>query len=72
MDEISAAAIWQESNISRKDQKLLFVVYSFGKRLIVPKYCITELGQNYIPPTSDSIILNDQKNHFWTKALDKL
>ena len=31
----------------------------FGKRLIVPEYCITELGQNHVPPESDSVILND-------------
>ena len=43
----------------------------FSKRLIIPEYFVTELGQNHVPPTSDSIILND-KNHFWAKPLDKL
>ena len=60
MDEISAAAMWQESNISRKFQRIIIRHLSlfFGKRLIVPEYCITELGQNHVPPTFDSIILN--------------
>ena len=44
----------------------------FGKRLIVPESCITELGQNHVPPKSESIILDDKKIHFWTKPLDKL
>ena len=34
----------------------------FGKRLILPEYCITELGHTHFPPTSDSIILDDKKN----------
>ena len=65
--------MWQESNISRKAQRTIVRHLSdfFGKQLIVSEYCITELGQNHVPPTSDSIILND-KNHFWAKPLDKL
>ena len=62
-DEISATTMWQESNISKKAQGIIVRHLSdfFGKRLIVPEYCITELGQNHIPPTSDSVILNDRK-----------
>ena len=44
----------------------------FGKRLILPEYCITELGQNHVPPESDSVILNDKKIHFWKKPIDQL
>ena len=68
MDEIGAAAIRQKSNISRKAQKII-VRYSsefLGKQLIVSEYFITELGQNNVPPTSNSIILND-KNLFLEK-----
>ena len=74
MDEINAAAMWQESNKSRKAQRIIVRHLSnfSGKRLIVPEYCITELRQNHVPPTSESIILNDKTNHFWTKPLDKL
>ena len=50
--------------MSRKAQRLVVRHLSdfFGKRLIVPEYCITKLRQNHVPPTSDSIILNDKKN----------
>ena len=68
MDEIGAAAIRQESNISRKAQKNIVRHSSefLGKQLVVSEYFITELGQNNVPPTSNSIILND-KNLFLEK-----
>ena len=58
MDESSAVAIWQESNISRKAQRNIVHYLSdfFGERLIVPEYCITELGQNYVPTISNSLL----------------
>ena len=63
MDEISAAAVWQQSNISRKAQRIIVrhLFDFFGKWLIVLEYCIIELGQNHGPPTSDSIMLNGLK-----------
>ena len=63
MDLISAATMWQESNIIKKYQRIILrhLTNFFGKRLIVPEYCITKLGQNHIPLESDSIILNDKK-----------
>ena len=74
MDEIGDAAIWQESKIPRKVQRIIDRHLSdfFSKRLIVPEYCTTELGQNLVSPTFDSIILDDKNIHFWTKPLDKL
>ena len=74
MDEICAAAIWQESNVTTNAQRTIARHLSvfFGNRLIVPESCITKLGQNHVPPESKSIILNDEKNHFWTKPLDQL
>ena len=72
--EISTAAIWQESNVTTNAQRIiarhLFVF--FGKRLIIPESCITELGQNHAPPKSESIHLDDNKIHYWTKTLNKL
>ena len=43
MDEISAAVMWQESNIPRKAQRIIVHRLSdfFGKRLIVTEDCIT-------------------------------
>ena len=67
MDEISAATMWKCS----KHYCDKFISF-FGKRLIVPESCITELEQNHVPPKFESIILDDKKIHFWTKPLDKL
>ena len=74
MNEISTAAIWQESNVTTNAQRIIARHLSvfFGKRLIVPESCITELGQNHAPPKSESILLDDNKIYYWTKPLDKL
>ena len=68
MDEISAAAMWKESNVTTNAQRIFarHLSYFFGNRLIVLESCIPKLGQNHVPPKSDSIILNDQTIHFWT------
>ena len=73
MNEISATAMCQESNITTNDQRIIARHLSdfFGNRLIVPESCITELDQNHVPPKSKSIILDDKKIHYLTKALDK-
>ena len=46
MNRITATAMWQESNIFKKSQRILlrFVSNFFGARLVVPEYCIDELG----------------------------
>ena len=51
MDNITAATIWQESNISKNLQRIVLRYLSnfFGSRLVVPEYCIDELGQNHVP-----------------------
>ena len=66
MDELSAATMWQESNVTTNVQRIIARHLSdcFGNRLIIPVSCITKLGQNHVPPTSDLSILNDQKVHF--------
>ena len=52
MDNITVAAIWQESSISKKSQRiaLRYLLNFFGSRLVVPEYGIDELGQNLVPP----------------------
>ena len=73
MGEISAATIWQASNVTINTQRIIVrhLSKNNGNRLIVPESCITKLGQNHVPPKSNSIILNDQIIHFWTKPLDQ-
>ena len=46
MDNITAAVMWQESDISKKSQRIVLKYLSnfFGSRLGVPEYCIDELG----------------------------
>ena len=74
MDNITAAAMWQESNISKKSQRIVLRYLSnyFGSRLVVPEYCIDELGQNHVPPQCDFFISDRKKIHFWTKPISKL
>ena len=60
MDNITAAAIWQESNISLTSQRIILRYLSnfFGSWLVVPEYCIDKLGQNYVIPQCDFLIYN--------------
>ena len=46
MNNITIAAMWQESKISKKSQRIVLRYLSnfFGSRLVVPEYCIDELG----------------------------
>ena len=55
MDHITAAAMWQTMNTSKKSQRILLRYLSnfFGSRLVVPEYCIDELGQNRVIPECD-------------------
>ena len=52
MDNITTAAMWQESNISLTSQRIILRYLSncFGSRLIVSEHCIDKLGQNYVIP----------------------
>ena len=65
MDDITAAAMWQESNISLTSQRIILRYLSncFGSRLVVPEYCIDKLGQNYVIPQCDFFISDHKKTH---------
>ena len=51
MDELSAATMWQESNVTTNVQRIIarHLSDSFGNRLIVPESRITKLGQIMFP-----------------------
>ena len=51
MDNLTVAAIWQESNISKKSQRIVLRYLSnfFGSTLFIPEYYIDELGQIHVP-----------------------
>ena len=50
MDHITAVAMWQESNISKKSQRIVLRYLSnfVGARLVLLEYCIYEFGNNLI------------------------
>ena len=47
MDAVTAAAMWQESNVSMRYQRVIlrYMANEFGKRLVVPAINISELGE---------------------------
>ena len=69
MDNITDAAMWQESNISHKLQRIVLRYLSnfIGSRIVVPQYCIDELRQNHVPPQCDFFI-SDSKKIFLDKT----
>ena len=42
----------------KKTQRIVvrYLSNCFGSRLVVPEYCIDELGQNRVPPQCDLIV----------------
>ena len=69
MNNITDAAMWKESNISNKLQRIVLRYLSnfIGSRIVVPEYYIDELGQNHILPQCDFFI-SDSKNIFLDKT----
>ena len=73
VDNITTATMGQESNISKKSQRIILRYLSnlFGSRLVVSEYCTDELGQNHVPPPY-VIFISDRKNiYFWIKPISK-
>ena len=70
MDNITAAAMCEESNISKKSQSIILRYLSniFGSMLVVEEYCIDELGQNHVPPQCDFWI-SDRKKYIFGQNL---
>ena len=73
VDNITTATMGQESNISKKSQRIILRYLSnfFGSRLVVPEYCIDELGQNHVPPKYVIFISDRKKICFWIKPISK-
>ena len=74
MDNITAAVMCQESNISLTYQRIILRYLSnfFGSRLVGSEHCIDKLGQNYVIPQCDLFISENKKIHFWTKPISKI
>ena len=71
MNEIAAAAMWQESNVSTRSQRIILrhMKNEFGTRLVVPEYKISKLGQNFVEPNCASFIMQRKQIHYWTKSI---
>ena len=56
MDKISAADMWQVSNVTTNAKRIIVSHLSdcFSNRLIVSESCITILEQNHVPQKSDT------------------
>ena len=74
MDNVTAAAMWQESNISLTSQRIILRYLSnfFGSRLVAPEHCIDKLGQNYVISQCGFLFQMIKKTHFWTKPISKI
>ena len=55
MNNVTAAAMWQESNVSKKSKRIVLRYLSnfFGRRLVIPEYSIDKLRQHNVPPQCD-------------------
>ena len=70
MDNITAAVMCQESNISLTSQRIILRYLSnfFGSRLVVSEHCIDKLGQDCVIPQCNFFI-SDHKNLIYGQNL---
>jgi len=63
MNAVTAAAMWQESNVNLRSQRtiLRYLANEFGKRLVVPETEISKLGQNFVEPNCGHFIMEKKK-----------
>ena len=73
MTATAAAAMWQESNVSIRSQRIILrhMANKFGKRLVVPEKYIYKLGENFVKPNCNKCRWEKEKkiyiigpNHF--------
>ena len=71
MNAVSAAAMWEKSNISTCAQRIILrhLTNEFGSRLVVPEYEISALGENFVKLDCNSFLLHKRIIHYWTKSL---
>ena len=71
MDAVTAAAMWQESNVSMRSQRVIlrYMANEFGQRLVVPAAKISELGERFVKPKCDTFIIRIK---CWTVFLNGL
>ena len=63
MNAVTAAAMWQESNVNLRSQRtiLRYLANEFGTRLVVPETEISKLRQNFVEPKCDYFIMEKKK-----------
>ena len=74
IEHITAVAMWQESNISKKSQRIVLRYLSnfVGARLVVLEHYIDEFGKNHVIPQSEFLISDRKQIRFWTKPISKI
>ena len=70
MDAVTAAAMWQEANVSKRLQRIVlrYLASQFGRRLIVPQIEIDTLGQNFVEPHFSLFVLEKKKDTLLDKV----
>ena len=63
MNAVTAAAIWQETNVNLRPQRtiLKYLANELGTRLVVPETEISKLGQNFVEPKCGHFIMEKKK-----------
>ena len=63
MNAVTAAGMWQESNVNLRSQRtiLRYLANEIGTRLVVPETEILNLGHNFVEQKYDHFIMNKKK-----------
>jgi hypothetical protein len=73
MDAEAACAMWEESNVSIRSQRIILrhLANFFGQRLTVPESCIRDLENRALHPVTDSVDVDGEHITFWYRHIDE-
>jgi hypothetical protein len=74
MDADSATAMWGESNVAHRSQRIILRCLKafFGRWIIVPEVKIRELKYGALKPICDCTEVGNDMVHYWYKPLDEV
>jgi hypothetical protein len=75
MDTESAAAMWEASNVSYKQERIIlqYLTAYFGRRFTVPECKIRQLGKDAFMPKCDKCTTSSNKIiPYWYKEIDEV
>ena len=63
MTATAVAAMWQESNVYIRSQRVILrhMANEFGRRLVVPESYIYKLGEDYVEPNCKTFVWENEK-----------